>query len=451
MKQRIVPSRSVLRAAVLACAFAVAAMALPRAAQAIDIKVVKSPGGVTAWLIEDKTVPLVSLEFAFRGGSVLDPAGKGGLAEMTLNLLSEGAGPYGSAQFQKRLEDNSIAMRFWTTLDSFGGRLRALNVDRDEAFNLLRLALTEPRFDPEPVARVRSQMLSEVEREAEHPHGIAERTWNSAVFSSHPYARDVDGNRKTLPAITADDMRAFVKARFARDNLVVGVVGDITPARLAPLLDRTFGDLPARAAPAEVPDAAIQGQGRVIVVRRNIPQTVVMFGQQGISIHDPDYYAAAVMNHIMGGGGLTSRLADEIREKRGLAYSVYTHLVSYDHAAVLTGWVSTRNAKVKESMELVRAEWTRMATHPVSARELDDAKSYLLGSYFTRLNSTRRIAALLVGIQLDRLGIGYLDRRDKLIRAVTAADVARVAKRLLDAGKLTVVMVGNPDGVTATP
>ncbi len=439
-----------LRAALAVLILVLAVTALPRVAHAIDIKVVKTPKGVTAWLIQDRTVPLVSMQFSFRGGSVFDPKGKGGLAEMTFNLLDEGAGPYTSAQFQKQLEDNSISMRFATGLNSFGGTVRSLNVNRDQAFDLLRLALTQPRFDPEPIARVRSQMLSEVMREAEQARSIAEQTWNKAVFDGHPYGRDVDGNKNTLPTITADDLHAFVRAHLARDNLVIGVVGDVTPEQLAPLLDRAFGDLPAKAAPRDLPKAAFHDQGKVIVVKRDIPQTVVAFGQKGVEIHDPDFFALNVMNYIMGGGGLTSRLADEIREKRGLAYSVYTSVLNYDRAPIVLGWVATRNSKVKESLDLVRAEWTRMATRPVSQAELDDAKNYLIGSYFTRLNSTMRIAQLLVGIQLDRLGIDYLDRRNKLIGAVTVADVSRVAKRVLDTGKLTVVMVGDPEGVTAT-
>jgi zinc protease len=420
-------------------------------ARAIDIKVVKSPGGITAWLIEDATVPLMSMQFLFRGGSVLDPEGKTGLAELVSGVLDEGAGPYSSAQFQRRLEDNSISLRFNATLESFGGSLKALNENRDEAIELLRLALTAPRFDNEPVARVKSQMLAEVKRRAERPRNIAGRAWNKAIFIDHPYGRDTDGTKTSIPAITQDDLRQFVKTRLGRDNLIVGVVGDVSPAQLVPLLDRAFGDLPAKAASYTVLPAKVVGAGKVIVVERNIPQTVVIFGQAGLRRDDPDYYVASVMNYIMGGGGLTSRLADEIREKRGLAYSVYTRLTSYDNAGLIVGQVATQNARVAQSLELIRAEWTRMATMPVSQKELDDAKSYLTGSYFTRLNSTRRIAGLLVGIQFDNLGIDYLKRRNDLINVVTVSDIQRVARRLLKPDALTVVMVGKPKGITARP
>lgn len=444
-------SRGAAVRAILAAVLVAATLFVPAPARAIDIKAVTSPKGVTAWLITDTSVPLLSMQFSFRGGSALDPKGKAGLAEMASGLLDEGAGTYTSAQFQKALEENSITLRFSTGLDSFGGSLRALNENRDQAIDLLRLALTQARFDPEPLARIKGQMLAQVEREAERARDVADQVWHRTAFGVHPYARDVDGTRKTIPTITAEDLKGFVQRRFGRDNLVIGVVGDITEGELATLLDRAFGDLPEKAAPWTIPQARFPGAGKVVVVDRKIPQTVVQFGQAGIGIKDPDFYAATVMNYIMGGGGLTTRLADEIREKRGLAYSVYTALVNYDYGEVLMGWVATRNARVKETLDLVRAEWARMAKEPVSRAELDDAKAYLTGSYFARLNSTGRIAGLLVGLQLDNLGIDYLTRRNKLIEAVTVADIQRVAKRLLKPDELTVVLVGKPEGITATP
>lgn len=426
-------------------------LTLTHVAGAIEIREVKTPKGVTAWLIEDKTVPIVSLEFAFRGGSALDPEGKDGVAELVSGLLDEGAGDLASAEFQRRLENNSISLGFRASLDSFGGTLSTLVENREMAFSLLQLALTRPRFDAEPVARMKSQVMAQIAREAERARNVAQQRWQKEIFGTHPYGRDVDGQKKTITTITPEDLRNFVNGRFARDNLIIGVVGDITEAELVPLLDRTFGALPEKAASSRIPDIEVKNAGKVIVVPRKIPQTVVVFGQKGLPITDPDFYAATVMNYIMGGGGLTSRLADEVREKRGLAYSVYTRLVNYDRADLILGWVATQNAKVGQSMDLIRAEWARMANTPVSQSELDDAKSYLTGSYFTRLNSTRRIASLLVGLQLDNLGIDYIQRRNKLIASVTVADVRRVAQRLLQPEGLTVVMVGSPEGVTATP
>ena len=447
---RMFPVSHLLRG-VFAAAFVMASLCAASPARAIDIKEVKSPKGIKAWLIQDSSIPMVSMEFAFHGGTALDPKGKEGVTELASGLLDEGAGPYSAAQFQKQLEENSISLRFRASLDLFSGSLRSLNRDRDQAIDLLRLALTQPHFKAEPMARVKGQILAQVSRERERPRNIASRVWHETAFGDHPYGRDMSGAEKEIAAITPQDLKTFIKTRFGRDNLVVGVVGDISETELGALLDRAFGDLPAKASAWVVPPARVHSKGKVVVIERPIPQTVVQFGQTGIALDDPDYYAAVVLNYIMGGSGLTSRLADEVREKRGLAYSIYTRLVNYDGAALLMGWVATRNDRVKETIDIIRKEWARIASTPISQGELADAKSYITGSYFTQFNSTQRIAGLLLGLQVDKLGIDYLTRRNALIDAVTAADIQRVARRLMKPEELTVVLVGEPKGVTATP
>jgi zinc protease len=259
----------------------------------------------------------------------------------------------------------------------------------------------------------------------------------------------VDGTADAIRTITAEDLRGFVADRLARDNLIIGVVGDITPEELAPLLDSTFGALPPHATPDTVAEAKPKAAGELVVVDRDIPQSVVVFGEQGIKRDDPDYYAAYVMNYILGGGGFSSRLTTEVREKRGLAYSVYTYLNPLEHAGLISGGVATRNGKVKDSIAIIRSEWARLRDSGVTDTELADAKSYLTGSFALRLDTTDRIAQTLVAIQMDRLGIDYLDKRNALIEAVTKADVDRVAKRLIDPDALTFVVVGKPDGVSS--
>ncbi len=370
---------------------------------------------------------------------------------MVSGLLDEGAGPLDSRAFQEKLENNSIAMRFSSGADSFGGSIRALTEYRDLATDLLRLALNRPRFDAEPLERMRSQYLSLVRRRVERPGYTARRAWKNALFGGHPYGREMDGTEKSLKAITAGDLKGFVKRRFARDILLVGAVGDIDEETFGKMMDRAFGDLPARGAPVVVPEARIGGAGKVIVTERDIPQSIAVFGHKGIKRKHPDFYAAYLITYVLGGGGLTSRLATEIREKRGLAYSVYVRLVTMDHAGLISGRVATANARIKESLALVRKEWTRVAKEGITAEELEDAKRYLTGSFYTRLNSTRRIASLLVGIQLEKMGLDYLDRRNRMIEAVTMKDVRRVARQLFRPDDLTISIVGKPKGVTPRP
>ena len=437
-----------VRRLALALVVALAVVAVAPLARATEVQRVVSPGGIEAWLVEAHAVPLVSLAIAFRGGAALDPAGRPGVANMVSGLLDEGAGKLDSATFQRRLADNAIRLGFDVGHDTFSGSLATLSENTEMAFGLFRLALTAPRFDPKPVARVRDQIQVGIARSAEDPGDTAGRAWFAEVFPDHPYGRPVMGTKESVALITVADLRAYVAAEIARDRMVIGVVGDITPEALAPLLDRTFGALPATAAPLDIPNVVPAAAGRTTVIQRDIPQSVVLFGKKGLARHDPDFYAAFVMNRIFGGGGFTSRLTAEVREKRGLAYGVYTYLAPLDHAALYLGRVATRNARVGESLAVIRAEMTRMRDSGATAAELADAKTYLTGSFPLRFDSNHRIAGFLVSMQLDDLGIDYIDRRNGLIEAVTLADVNRVAKRLLDPAALTVVVVGKPDGVT---
>lgn len=419
-------------------------------AGAVTVERVISPKGIEAWLVQDHANPILSLSLAFRGGAALDPAPKAGLANMVSGLLDEGAGPYDSLAFQQKVEDLAIEIGFDASKDTFRGNLKTLTANRDTAFELLRLTLTQPRFDKEPVERIRSQILAGLLRELQDPNAVASREFSRVIFAGHPYAHAVRGTPETVKAVQVADLRAFVKANFARDRLVLGVVGDITPEQLSPLLDATFGTLPAAAAAVRIADTTPGAAGRLQVITRDNPQSVALFGQPGIKRDDPDWYAAYVMNYVLGGGGFASRLTEQVREKRGLAYSVYSYLIPMDHAAVVMGGVATENSRLADSLELIRGEFARMRDHGLTEKELADAKTYLTGSFPLQLDSTAAIAGLLVQMRLDRLGIDYLDKRNGYIEAVTQEQVLKVARRLLSPDTLTTVVVGKPVGVVAT-
>jgi len=417
---------------------------------AMNVQEVSSPGGIKAWLIEDHSMPLIAVGVGFHGGSALDPRDKDGLAMFVSATLDEGAGDLESREFQQRLNDLSIDFKFDAGMDEFTGTMRTLTASRDQAFELLRLALTAPRFDAEPVERIRGQLLAMLDDDASEPGSIAGRVWWHTAFPDHPYGRETAGTAAGVKAIAADDLRGFVKSRFARDNLILGVVGDISAADLKPLLDRTFGALPATSGPIAVNESKPAAAGAVIVVDRPMPQSVVLFGANGLKRQDPDFYAAYVMNHILGGGGFSSRLTQEVREKRGLVYSIDTDLVTLDHAGLVQGSLGTKNASVAETMTLVKQEWKRMRDEGPTADELAGAKLFLTGSYALRFSSTTAIANQLVAVQLQNFPSDYFAKRNGYIDAVTLDDVKRVAKRLLDADALTFVIVGRPDGVTGT-
>jgi zinc protease len=433
-----------LAGALAAASFAFVAAWFPGPAlAAIDIERVVSPGGIEAWLVREDTVPMIAVAFAFRGGTAQDPPGKPGVANMLSGLLDEGAGDLDSQAFQDRLDEYSIGLSFNAGRDAFSGRLRTLTENRDEAFRLLGLALTAPRFDAEPVERIRAQIVSGIRSRERDPDSIAAETWMRAAFPDHPYGNPNDGTLESVAAISVDDLRAYRANVFARANLRIGVVGDIDPAALGRLLDETFGPLPAE--PNLVPVAdVVPAAGARIDIEMAIPQTVIRFGGNGIRRNDPDFIPAYVANHIFGGGGFTSRLYSEIREKRGLAYSIGTYLSPFQHGAVFAGGTATRADRAEESIALIESEMRRFAAEGPTEEEVAKARSYLIGNYPLRFDSSVEIAGQLLAIQLDELGIDYVNRRNDLIRAVTVEDVRRAARRLFGGGDLIVTRVGRP-------
>lgn len=445
MKRTLISPKAVLKSGLLAVAVAVFFTIVP--AHAAEVERVVSPGGIEAWLIRDHSNPITTLKLSFRGGAALDPDSKEGLANFVASTIDEGAGDMDSNAFQKALDARSISLRFSAGRDSFRGSLRTLNKHMDDAFEYLRLALNMPRFDAEPLARIRAQILSGIVQDREDPRHLAGRAVFEAAFQGHPYARENSGTEQTVGAITPDDMRRFVAQRFARDNLLIGVVGDIDADTLKGYLDRTFGALPEKAAPWRVARIQPKLNGGVKVIDVNVPQSSIQFAQPGILRNDPDFYTAYVLNYVIGGGGFVSRLYEEVREKRGLAYSVYSYLMPLDAAGAIMGGAGTANARVGETVATVREVWKKFAADGPTADELEDAKTYLTGAFPLRFTSSSAIADMLVGMQEDNLGIDYIEKRNGYIEAVTLADAKRVAARLFQPDNLTFVIAGQPEGL----
>ena len=438
------------RALLLAGATLLSASAWVAAAQAMQIQPVTGASGVEAWLVEDHSVPVVTIRFAFAGGAALDAVGKGGAASMVASLLDEGAGPYDSLAFHRRLDDLAGQLRFSAAQDEFDGSLRTLKQNLSDTGELLRLALAEPRFAPEDIERIRGEILAGLARQAKNPRSLSGRLWMHDAFEKHPYGSSVDGSEESVGAITRDDHAAYAEARFHRSGLIVGIVGDIDKTEAAALIDRSFGGLPKGADETEIAETKPLDDGALVVSRAAVPQSVVTFGQAGPKRDDPAWYAAYVLNEILGGGGFRGRLMKEIREKRGLAYGVSTQLVPYRHAGLIVGNVATENGRVAESIALVRDEWRRMREEGPTAAELDNAKTYLTGSFPLGLDSTQHIAGVLVQMQQDKLGIDYLDRRASLIGGVTLDEARAVAQKLFDPGGLSFAVVGDPADLEPT-
>jgi zinc protease len=420
-------------------------------AGAMDIRQVTTPLGVTAWLVRDNSVPVLTLSFSFEGGAASEPETQKGVTSLMAELLTDGAGDLQAQAFMRRAEDAHVSFGFGASADRLSGSLSTLSANRAEAFELLRLSLNEPRFDSDMVEQRRAQFIAGINQANQRPASVASRTLLANVFAHHPYSIEAQGVRDGLKAISVDDIRKRAKALLDRSGLIVAAVGDIDEAELVRLLDRAFGDLPAGPHKTELPDWTPPTRPVLTVIERPVPQSVVQMALPGIRRQDPDWYAALMMNHILGGGGQQSRLFTEVREKRGLAYSVSSGLRTYRKASLLTVSTASANEKVAETIRVIRGEMARLRNDGATEQELADAKAYLSGALPVSLDSSGSIANLLHGMQVDGLPPEQLDRRPKLIGAVTLEDVRRLARRLLREDSLTTVVVGKPIGLAAEP
>lgn len=398
----------------------------------LDIQTVHSKSGLKAWLVHDESVPVISMQFAFRGGSKLDDNETQGLSMMLSHLLDEGAGPYSAAEFQKRLNDRSISLSFGSGRDSLSGNLETLSKYKEEAFALLKTALTKPLFDEESIARIRAANLARIRDSLSDPDWRASRLMLDRAYEGHPYALNSGGSISSLQNITREDLVEAHKNRLTRDRLVIGVSGDITAEELRTLLDLIFGDLPESSGPILIEDTPIQNQEITALHPYETPQTVIQMVWPGVSRKDNDYYDALVLNAAWGGLGFGSMLTEDIREDRGLTYGIHTSLSGLNHAPSLVLRTSTAHDNLPEMLERIETGRQRLLQAPLPNDKLQLAKEYLIGSLPLNLTSNNQVASILLSLQLDHLPTDYLDRREEKIRAVTGETAQAMAQKILN-------------------
>jgi len=434
---------------VLSLVLALAAPGRPALAQ-VAIQDVTSPGGIAAWLVEDHSLPFTAVEIRFRGGTSLDEPDARGATYLMAALLEEGTGGLDSRGFAEARDSLGADFSFDANADSVSVSALMLSENRDAAADLLASALAAPRFDGDALERVRQQVLSGLRADARDPSSIASRRFFAMAFGSHPYASSGKGTEESVAALTREDVAAAHRGALARDRVFVAAAGDITAGQLGALIDRVLGGLPATGRPLPGP-APWDMTGGVSIVAFPSPQSVVLFGEQGIALDDPDFFAAFVLNEALGGGRFSARLMQEVREKRGLTYGIGTWLANMDRAALLLGQFSASNDKVAEAVSVIRGQWAEVARDGIGADELEATKTYLTGAYPLRFDGNAPIAAMLVGMQMQGFPIDYPNTRNASIEAVTGADVRRVAARLLQPGALRFVVVGQPEGLAGEP
>lgn len=412
----------------------------------LNIQPVTSPGGIKAWLVEDHAIPFTSLEIRFKGGTSLDAPGKRGAVNLMTALIEEGAGELDSQGFATARDGLAASFKFSSDLDGVSVSSRFLTENRDQATALLHDALTKPRFDQDAVDRVREQVLSGLRSDAKDPGAIAADLERKRSFGDHPYGSNGSGTIESVAALTRDDIVQAFKAAIARDRITVAAAGDISAAELGMLLDKLLSDLPATGA-AQPGPATLQLKSGITVQQFPGPQSMIIFGQGGLKFSDPDYFAASLLNEILGGGRFSARLMTEVREKRGLTYGIGTGLAAYDHAESLMGQFQASNEKVAEAIKVIRDEWAKVAKDGVTQDELDNAKTYMTGAYPLRFDGNDTIASILVGMQDLGLAPDYPQTRNAKVEAVTLEDVKRVAARLIKPEDLHFIVVGQPTGV----
>lgn len=446
-----------MRALTLACAlalsgFAPGAYAQPQSESSaarhdVDVERITSPGGIEAWLVSDATVPMIVMRAYWRGGSAIEPENVIGVTGVMADMLTEGAGAMDANAFKERLQDLNMSLGFGAGWDGIGMSLTTLSENREAAFEMAHLALHEPRFDAEPLARIKRQMLVGIRTRETNPGYIANLALDQALYPSHPYARRT--SREGVEAIDRAALQERRAALFNRASLQITLVGDISAADAGAAIDAIFGALPEGAASPEPPEATLAAPTPLIVRTLPQPQSLVLFAGPGIQDEDPDWIALAVANYILGGGGFSSRLMDQVREQRGLVYGIGTGPSVREHSAVIRGSAQTENGDVGQAIEVIRAEMARLYRDGATQTEVSDAITYLTGSFALDLDSNVKIAGIVHGYQAAGRDIEYINRRNDFIRAVSLDDVNRVIRRLFNPEAFTFVVVGQPEGLEA--
>lgn len=428
----------------LAAALAVLAT-LPTHA-AVEVQEVESPGGFTAWLVEEHSIPFAAVEFRFRGGTVLDLPDKRGAVNLMTGLLEEGSGDMDARAFAEARENLATRISFDASSDAVSVSFRFLSENRDASAALLRQALTEPAFAEDAIERVREQVLSNIRSEASDPNAIARETFYRLAYPDHPYGEPGSGTLESVARLTRADVLDAHRRAIAKDRVFVAAVGDITPQQLSQLMDTVLGDLRQEGAPFP-PAAEYQLEPGITIVPFDTPQSVALFGHEGLERQDDDFLTAYVVNEIFGGTGLESRLKEEVRVKRGLTYGIGAYLIARDYGELLMGQVATANARMAETVDVLRGEWERIAATGVTDDELDAAKVFLTGAYPLRFDSNASIAQILVGMQLDGMPIDYIRTRNEQVEAITFDEAYRIARQIYRPEDLHIVIVGQPEGI----
>ena len=398
----------------------------------------------TALLFSDHSVPIIAIDFAFPMGSAFDPAGKHGLANLTSAMLTEGVDGYDALSYKKELESHAVQLSFSANRDFLTGRVQFLSNQTNDAVRLTRLSLLSPMINPDDLKRIKRQQNSYFDYKEQTPKLLAQDLWWQTAFSGHPYSHPVDGTRESIAGINVKDIKSFLQSCISLNNLTVGIAGDANEKQAQLILNDLFNGLqPVGNCPAMQPFGKIVGQ--TVHLTKNLPQSVAYFGHSSIKRSDPDFYSMMVVDYILGSGSFSSRLMDEVREKRGLTYGIGTNLSDTLTGPLILGQVASAADKIEQALSLTKTIWQDVAKNGITQQELNDAKTYLNGSFPLQQDNTKSLSALMLYMQQQNLPIDYLDKRAELINTVTLNQANSMAKRILHADNLVIAVVGSDE------
>ena len=403
-----------------------------------------TPNGMTVLVLEQHFLPIVEAHALIKTGSAQDPPDKAGLANLVASLLDEGTTTRSSKQLAEQIDFVGGALEAKAGEDFTTASARVLKKDVDLGFTLLADILQRPAFLKPEFERIRSQILGEMASDNDDPGHVAMKAFNQLVFHGHPYRWPLNGTEESLGKITHADVLNFYAKEYTPGQVILTVVGDVTIEQVTGLVQTHFGAWKKVSSPTRnVKNASPVEKKTIQLIEKDLTQSNVILGHGGISRTNPDFYAVTVMNYVLGAGGFSSRLMDSIRDKQGLVYGIMSHF----DARLMPGsfWINfqTRTEATNQAIQSVLAEIKSIREAPVSDQELSEAKSFLMGSFPLRLDSTAKLAQVLAQVEFYGLGFEYFSQYPKWIERVTKEDVQRVAKQYLNPQRYALVVVGN--------
>lgn len=402
--------------------------------------------GITVLLLERRALPFITVHATVRAGSVFEPEELAGLANITADLLTEGTTRRTATEISEEIDFVGGSLSSSGGIDYSSASVKILSRDREKGFELLADILINPSFPPEEIERMRSQIKAGIISKEDEPSTVAAEKFNELLFGGHPYSRPAEGTLESVERIKRDEIVSFHRAFYRPNNTIMAVVGDIDKKELKRLLGKHFGEW--KKGEIEPPDyeKAKPLKKRIVkVIDKGITQANIQLGHLGIKRENPDFYAAYVMNYILGGGGFVSRLMTEIRDNRGLVYSVYSYFNPLKDPGSFKVGIQTKNETAREAIQEAINQIRKIAEKGVTEKELRDAKDYLVGSFPLKFTTNKKIASYLTYMEIYNLGPDYLDRFPVIIENLTVDDINRAARRYLDPESYLLVIVGDKE------